>query len=105
MLDAPTMAKRHRTRPRTRRVEAERRTPATAAERESTPATRPAHRAVRTSRAGYSRAAGTPSQALERAAVAERAFVVKDFRRLGIVVGIALVLLVASGLVEGLLLK
>ncbi|HET7700125.1 MAG TPA: hypothetical protein VFM06_04570 [Candidatus Limnocylindria bacterium] len=99
------MAKRHRTRPRTRRsVEPARRTEPTAA-RESVPTTRAPHRVARSSRTGYSRASGAPSQALERAAVAERTFVVKDFRRLGIIVGIALGLLVASGLVEALLLR
>jgi hypothetical protein len=35
---------------------------------------------------------------LERAAAAERGYVVKDFRRMAIVVGIALVLLIAIGL-------
>lgn len=99
------MAKRHRTRPRARRsIEAARRTPATVTAREAAPTARAAHRPVR-GRAGYGRAAGAPSQALERAAVSERLFVVKDFRRLGIVVAIALALLVVSGVVEGLLLK
>ena len=100
------MAKRHRTRPRTRRsVEPARRAPEPTAARESAPTTRSAHRVARSSRTGYSRAAGAPSQALERAAVAERVFVVRDFRRLGIIVGIALALLVVSGIVEGLLLR
>lgn len=51
-------------------------------------------------RLGYSRAAGTPSAALERASLMERAFVAKDFRRLAITVAIALALLIAAGLIE-----
>ena len=51
-------------------------------------------------RLGYSRAAGAPSAALERASVMERTFVAKDFRRLGLTVAIALALLIAAGLLE-----
>jgi hypothetical protein len=51
-------------------------------------------------RLGYSRAAGTPSAALERASLIERAFVAKDFRRLALTVAIALALLIAAGLIE-----
>lgn len=102
------MAKRHRTRPRSRRgIEAARRQSAPArVEREETAVTRqPMHRPVRTARAGASRAAGTPSASLERAAVVERNFIVKDFRRLGLVVGVGLVVLIAAGFVESALVK
>ena len=50
------------------------------------------------SRGGTSRAVGAPSASLERAAAWERGYVTKDFRRMAIVVVIALVLLVAAGL-------
>src|SRR4051794_23491813 len=103
------MAKRHRTRPRSRRgIEAARRTPAPArVEREDAPVVRPAaHRPVRTTmRAGSSRAVGTPSQSLERAASVERNFIAKDFRRLGLVVAVGLVVLVAAGFLESALVK
>ena len=105
------MAKRHRTRPRTRRaIETARRTPAPHAEREAVPAPaaapvrRDAHRTVRSTRGGYARALGAPSATLERAAVMERGFVVKDFRRVGLVVAISLALLIVSGLLESTLL-
>jgi hypothetical protein len=55
-------------------------------------------------RLGYSRAAGAPSAALERASVMERAYVVKDFRRLGITVAIVLALLLAAGFAESAIL-
>ena len=55
-------------------------------------------------RLGYSRAAGAPSAALERASLMERAFVAKDFRRLALTVAIALALLVAAGLSESAIL-
>ena len=101
------MAKRHRTRPRQRRpAEAAHRDAAPRVERETAAATRAtAHRPVRGSRTGYSRAMGAPSGALERAALLERTFISKDFRRLALVVGIAIALLVAFGVLEGLLLK
>ena len=101
------MAKRHRTRPRQRRpAEAAPRTAAPRVERETTPVTRTtAHRPVRGSRTGYSRAMGTPSGALERSAVLERNFISKDFRRLALVVGIAIALLVIFGVLEGVVLK
>jgi len=41
---------------------------------------------------------GAPSQGLERAAAWERRYVTKDFRRMAIVVVIALALLVGAGL-------
>lgn len=110
MLGTPDMAKRHRTRPRTRRaIESARRTPAPESERQA-PATttatarRDPHRVTRSVRGGYSRALGAPSAALERSAVLERGFVVKDFRRLGLVVAIALALLIVSGVLESVLL-
>jgi hypothetical protein len=55
-------------------------------------------------RLGYSRAAGAPSAALERASLIERAFVAKDFRRLALTIAIALALLVGAGLVESAIL-
>src|SRR5262245_25843179 len=98
------MAKRHRTRPRSRRgIEAARRTPAPErAEREEAPASRPTHRPARVGRSGYARAVGAPSQSLERAAVLERGFIFKDFRRLGIVVAVGLVVLMIAGVLEGM---
>lgn len=102
------MARRQRTRARTRRgTEAARHTPAPIrSERDDTPATRSAaHRPSRGSRTGYSRAAGAPSAALERSAVMERAFVVKDFRRVGIVVAISLVVLILAGFIEGMIVR
>jgi hypothetical protein len=42
---------------------------------------------------------------LERSAVLERGFIVKDFRRLAIVIGVALALLVVSGVLESVLLR
>ena len=48
---------------------------------------------------------GTPSGALERSAVLERGYISKDFRRLALVVGIAIALLVIFGLLEGVVLK
>ena len=62
------------------------------------------HRPVRGSRTGWSRAAGVPSGSLLRAAVIERGFISKDFRRLALVVGIGLALLVLSGFAESALL-
>ncbi len=41
---------------------------------------------------------GAPSASLERAAAWERGYVTKDFRRMAIVVVIALALLIAAGL-------
>src|SRR5437762_121797 len=107
MLEPP-MAKRHRTRPRSRRgIEAARRASAPArVEREEAPVSRPVtHRPVRTSRAGSSRAVGAPSASLEKAAVVERNFIAKDFRRLGLVVGVGLVVLIGAGLLESTLVK
>jgi len=47
-------------------------------------------------RTGVSRAIGEPSPVLEREAAQERAFVTKDFRRIGIVVAIMVALLLVS---------
>jgi hypothetical protein len=98
------VAKKHRVRTRSRRaVEASRRAstprPATT-EREPLPRPGITSRTTRYgSRSGTSRAVGTPSAGLERAAAWERGYVTKDFRRMAIVVVIALALLVAAGLV------
>lgn len=101
------MARRHRTRTRTRRGAETARTTAAPvrAEREEARTSRPAHRAVRSSRAGTSRAMGAPSAALERSAVGERSFVLKDFRRLAVVVAVAVVILIIAGLLESVLIK
>jgi hypothetical protein len=42
---------------------------------------------------------GAPSQGLERAAAWERGYVTKDFRRMAIVVVIAMAVLVAAGVI------
>ena len=100
----PPVAKKHRVRARSRRaVEASRRASAArpaALEREQP--SRPAATSRTTrygSHTGTSRAVGAPSQGLERAAAWERGYVTKDFRRMAIVVVIALALLVVAGLV------
>ena len=59
-------------------------------------ATRRSGRAGAPVRAGTARAVGEPSPTLEREAQQERAFVVKDFRRIGIVVAIMAALLIVS---------
>jgi len=96
------MARRNRTRSRSRRdaTAARRATTTRPVERDAT--VRPTGYRARGSvtRLGYSRAAGAPSAGLERASLMERAFVAKDFRRLGLTVVISLGLLVAAGLVE-----
>jgi hypothetical protein len=95
------VAKKHRLRARSRRaVEASRRA---SAARPATPEREPtragAARTVRYgSRSGTSRAVGAPSAGLERAATWERGYVTKDFRRMAIVVVIALALLVVAGI-------
>jgi hypothetical protein len=50
-------------------------------------------------RTGTARAVGAPSASLERAAALDRTLVLKDFRRIAVVVAIALALLVVSGLI------
>jgi hypothetical protein len=96
------VAKKHRVRARSRRaVEAARRAsaarPASVEREPSRPA--PARSQRYGSRSGTSRAVGAPSASLERAASWERAYVVKDFRRIAIVIAIAVALLVVSGLI------
>ena len=54
---------------------------------------------------GPVRATDAASPVLERAAAAERAYVMKDVRRLGLVSAVMLVLLVASGFGVDLLLR
>jgi hypothetical protein len=96
------VAKKHRVRTRSRRaVEASRRA---STARPATPAREPARPAAVTrttrygARSGTSRAVGAPSAGLERAAAWERGYVTKDFRRMAIVVVIALALLIVAGL-------
>lgn len=100
------MARRNRTRSRSRRetTASRRATSPRTPEREDAP--RPAGYRARGSvtRVGYSRAAGAPSAALERASLVERTFVARDFRRLGITIAIAMVLLVVFGVLQGALL-
>jgi hypothetical protein len=55
-------------------------------------------------RPGDARAVGEPSAVLEREAAQERAYVVKDFRRIGLVVAIMLALLVVSDIAVNALL-
>ena len=55
-------------------------------------------------RPGVARAVGEPSPTLEREAAQERAFVTKDFRRIGVVVAVMLVLLVLSDIAVNALL-
>lgn len=55
-------------------------------------------------RTGVARAIGEPSPVLEREAAQERAFVTKDFRRIGIVIAVMVVLLIVSDLAVNALL-
>jgi hypothetical protein len=55
-------------------------------------------------RAGVARAIGEPSAVLEREAVQERTYVTKDFRRIGLVVAVMVVLLILSDLAVNALL-
>jgi hypothetical protein len=55
-------------------------------------------------RPGVARAVGEPSAILEREAVQERAYVTKDFRRIGMVVAVMVVLLIASDIAVNALL-
>jgi hypothetical protein len=100
------LARRSRTRTRSRRdtTASRRATSPRPDEREAAP--RPTGYRARGSatRLGYSRAAGAPSATLERASLVERAYVAKDFRRLAITVAIALALLIAAGLIESAIL-
>jgi hypothetical protein len=98
------MPKRHRVRARARRpIESAARVERVERERVDRPA-RPRYRGAPIG-AATARAIGEASPTLERAAVAERTYVMKDFRRLGIVVAVMLVLLVASGFGVQLLLR
>lgn len=101
------MARRHRTRTRTRRgSETARTAPATVREeREESRPRAAVHRPQRSSRTGWARAVGDPSASLERAAVMERGFVGKDFRRVALVVAISVVVLVVAGLLESAFVK
>lgn len=93
------MPKRHRIRARARRpIETAVRVERGAADR----VTR-RHRAAPIA-AGI-RATGEPSPVLERAATLERQYVLKDGRKLGIVVGVMLALLIVAGLVTSALLR
>lgn len=107
------MPKRHRVRARARRpVDAA----PQLAERGPAPSTAPATGRERPERLrpryrgappppGGAHAIGAPSPILERAAAAERAYVLKDFGRLGKVVVAMLALLVASGFLVNALVK
>jgi hypothetical protein len=55
-------------------------------------------------RPGVARAVGEPSAILEREAVQERTYVTKDFRRIGVVVAVMVVLLIASDIAVNALL-
>jgi hypothetical protein len=55
-------------------------------------------------RSGVARAEGEPSPVLEREAALERAYVTKDFRRIGIVVAMMVALLIASDIAVNALL-
>jgi hypothetical protein len=55
-------------------------------------------------RPGAARAIGEPSPVLEREAAQERAYVTKDFRRIGIVVAVMVALLVVSDIAVNALL-
>ena len=96
------MPKRSRVRARARRPIETGRPERSEASRER-PDRRPRYRGAPPVSGG--RAIGEPSPALERAAVAERAYVVKDFGRLGKVIAAMLVLLVAGGLALNALLR
>jgi hypothetical protein len=55
-------------------------------------------------RPGVARAMGEPSPILEREAAQERAYVTKDFRRIGMVVAVMVVLLIVSDIAVNALL-
>lgn len=56
-------------------------------------------------RGGVARASGEPSAALQKAATWERAYVVKDFRRIGKTVAAMLALLALAGFAENAFLR
>ena|SRR5438445_9625131 len=105
MLNAP-MSRRSRTRSRSRRTPDVARRVATPRREDEVSPARPSGYRARGSvtRSGFARAAGLPSPTLERAASLERAFIEKDFRRLGITVAVALGVLILAGLAESTLL-
>jgi hypothetical protein len=97
------MPKRHRVRARARRpIESTARVERVERERVDRPA-RPRYRGAPIG--PTARAIGEASPTLERAAAAERTYVMRDFQRLGAVVAVMLVLLVASGFGVQLLLR
>lgn len=88
------MPKRNRVRARARRpLETTTRPQRVEAERSD----RPLPRRSRSAASGPVRATDAASPVLERAATAERTYVMKDARRLGLVAAVVLLLLVASG--------
>ncbi len=92
------MPKRNRVRARARRpIETATQQRVERAERERPERARPRYRGAPLPPGG-AQAVGAPSPALERAAALERTNVMKDLRRLGIVVGATVALLFASGL-------
>lgn len=96
------MPKRQRRSARERRASAASARPASHDRPVSTATTRRSYsgslRAGSPVRPGVARAIGTPSAALQQVAVHERGYVVKDFRRIGVVVAVMLALLVLSDL-------
>lgn len=102
------MSKRDRVRARSQRAArdtaAAERPSAVLAQRERPERARARHRGAPPPPGG-ARAIGVPSPTLERAAAAERTYVVKDFRRLAVVVGLVLLLLAASGVAVSALFK
>jgi hypothetical protein len=107
MLDVP-MARRQRGRTRARRAQdAASRHPATArpVERDYGAGSRGVHRTARVSRSGYARAVGEPSQSLEKAAVLERGYIAKDFRRLAVVIVVSVIVLIIAGYLESTFIK
>lgn len=96
------MAKRQRRSARERRATAGTAVRPAAHDRPVASATAPrrsysgSQRAGSTVRPGVARAIGEPSPVLEREAVQERAFVTKDFRRIGLVIAIMVALLIVS---------
>jgi hypothetical protein len=95
------MPKRHRVRARARRPGEAPAAPAPRVERIERERERPERTRARYRGAplppGGAHAIGDPSPTLERAAVMERGYVIKDFGRLGKVIVAMLLLLVASG--------
>jgi len=102
------MARRQRGRTRARRAQdaASRHAPtARPPERDFGAGSRSVHRTARVGRTGFARAVGEPSPSLERAAVLERGYIAKDFRRLALVIAISVVVLIAAGYLESTFIK